>query len=186
MAIDFNELKKEIEELREIKEKHENLRKSFSDKIKKISEKLLAMGSLTSEINTLLSELDPSFSFKERKRRHGTTTDILLGEILFYLREHPHDEISMKWINEKYQIYGGTSNEIKKQLSKHPEVKARDDPNYKRRVLFSYKADTKLPEYTPLKISEQIKEEERGKFGIVDEQDSELKKALPKKFSYLK
>ena len=133
MAVDFNELKKEIEDLREVKEKHENLRKSFGDKIKKINEKLIGITSLTSEINSLLFEIDPSIS-KERKRRRNSSTDDIITDILFYLREHPQDEINMKWINNKYQIYGGSSQEVKKQLCKHPDVKVRDDPNYKQPV----------------------------------------------------
>lgn len=185
MVIDFNELKREIEELREVKESHENLKRSFGDKIKKINEKVIEVSSVLTEVCLLLSEIDPTIPQKTRKRRNGNSTDKIVNDMLFYLREHPTEELSMKWINDKYQIYGGSSQEVKKQLSNHPEVQTRNDPNYKKRLLFTYKKSIEIPAYVPEKISEQISKEERA-FGIAEDKNSELKKSVPKKFSYLK
>ena len=184
MGTDIQEFMKEFKELKEKSEKFDNIKKFFGENPEKINQRI-------TEIQQLLAEINPEIYIKQQysggklTRNRGIVHETV-ANVVQYLRENPKDDLSLRQIQDKWQVTGGrTIYSIKTMLRKSKEIKIRLDPNFKKRVLISYNPNAELPEGLT-EIKDTISKKEDVDFGILDEEKKELAQTMPKKFSYMK
>ena len=175
--LDPVEIARQMKELQVKAEKYDNIKVFIEDKSTLINQKI-------DEIKSILNEINPSIIFKDKKhyesRREGLVPKVIV-EVVNYLRENKV-EISSTEIKGKWNITsGGTTQKILTVLKENKNIKVRLDPNYKKRCLFSYnfeKIDFKGT------ITEKVKQEPEKRVDIIEE-NKELLKSMPKKYSYI-
>ena len=178
MGTDIQEFMKEFKELKEKSEKFDNIKKFFGENAEKINQRI-------TEIQQLLAEINPEIYIKQQysggklTRKKGIVQETV-AKVIQYLRENPSEELTLRQIQDKWQVTGGgTIYSIKTMLEEHKEAKIKLDPNFKKRVLISYNPNTELPEgLQNKKIVEKVSK---------DLERQEIAEAMPKgKFSYMK
>ena len=192
--IDFRKLMKDLELLRDKSDKYDNLKQYFDEKLEIVGTKLIEAEKMINEAKSIIVEFNPNFRIRKSKdnqigslkRIEGNKLESAFREVVLYLREHPSESLTLKNIQEKYNLGGQTICNLKKLLLSNPEIKSGINYSHsgrgKQPICFSIKKEIPSKE---IFLSETIKQEKKGDLDIVEE-NVELIKTLPKKFSVMR